>query len=323
MAGRSIPGEGLVYRLFDLVGETRPSMILTRQAARFAKGWRREQVRDGKQAAEMLAGAVQPFALPIIEDHRASGRLLVLATTTPDDMIRPLADRLGFDDVVATRYGLDGEGRYDGSIDGEFVWGRASSGRCGHGRATSTWPRATPTATRTTTTRCSGPSGTRWWSTRPPHAGAGHCPPVADRPPGRPRGRPKVPVIGIEPQRIVQSVVRPAAAVGAVRHRRRRQHPRGRAGHRRRQPPQLLRRAGPRRHLRQAGAGRALPRQEGGVRRPRGGLDRPGARRHPGRPGHRLRRSPGGGGRGPGQRRAGRHPPQGTIPGAGPSSSPS
>ena len=64
MSGRSIPGEGLVYRLFDLVGETRPSMILTRQAARFARGWRRDQVRDaGKQAAEVLAGAVQPLSL--------------------------------------------------------------------------------------------------------------------------------------------------------------------------------------------------------------------------------------------------------------------
>jgi putative phosphoserine phosphatase/1-acylglycerol-3-phosphate O-acyltransferase len=123
MGERSLPGEGLVYKLFDFVGETRPSMILTRQAARFAKGWRQEQVRDaGTQAAEMLAGAVQPFALPIIEDHRAAGRLLVLATTTPEDMIRPLADRLGFDDVVATRYGAR-DGVYDGTLDGEFVWG--------------------------------------------------------------------------------------------------------------------------------------------------------------------------------------------------------
>src|SRR5262245_17595940 len=125
LSERSLPGEGLVYRVFDLIGETRPSMILTRQAARFAKGWRREQVREaGRKAAEPLAEAVQPFAHAIIDDHRAHERRLVLATTTPDDMIRPLADRLGFDDVVATRYGVDGEGRYDGSIDGEFVWGR-------------------------------------------------------------------------------------------------------------------------------------------------------------------------------------------------------
>src|SRR5512132_1560736 len=97
MSGRSIPGEGLVYRLFNLVGETRPSMILTRQAARFAKGWRRDRVQEaGRKAADRLVEAVQPFAHAIIDDHRAEGRRLVLATTTPEDMIRPLADRLGF-----------------------------------------------------------------------------------------------------------------------------------------------------------------------------------------------------------------------------------
>jgi putative phosphoserine phosphatase/1-acylglycerol-3-phosphate O-acyltransferase len=46
-----------------------------------------------------------------------------MATTTPDDMVRPLAERLGFDDVIATRYRTDAAGRYDGTFDGEFVWG--------------------------------------------------------------------------------------------------------------------------------------------------------------------------------------------------------
>ena len=46
-------------------------MMLTRQAARFAKGWDRDQVQAaGEQAADALAGAVQPFARPLIEEHR-------------------------------------------------------------------------------------------------------------------------------------------------------------------------------------------------------------------------------------------------------------
>jgi putative phosphoserine phosphatase/1-acylglycerol-3-phosphate O-acyltransferase len=213
MGERSLPGEGLVYKLFDFVGETRPSMILTRQAARFAKGWRQEQVRDaGTQAAEMLAGAVQPFALPIIEDHRAAGRLLVLATTTPEDMIRPLADRLGFDDVVATRYGLDGEGRYDGSIDGEFVWGK------GKLRAVRDW------AGRRDVDLAASYAYSDSYYDHPLLGAVGN--PVVVNPDLRmlalatvrrwpvvhldvPAGVPKVPVLGVEPQRIVQTVVRP------------------------------------------------------------------------------------------------------------------
>lgn len=121
---RSIPGEGVIYRLFDLIGETRPSMMLTRQAAKASAGWSREAVRAaGVVAAEVLAAAVPPFAHQVIEQHRGEGRLLVMATTTPHDLVEPLAERLGFDAVVATRYRAS-EGRYVGEIDGEFVWGR-------------------------------------------------------------------------------------------------------------------------------------------------------------------------------------------------------
>ena len=45
-----------------------------------------------------------------------------MATTTPYDLVKPLADRLGLDDVVATRYGVNADGTYDGTLDGPFVW---------------------------------------------------------------------------------------------------------------------------------------------------------------------------------------------------------
>lgn len=119
-----VPGESLLYRFFDLVGETRPAMLLTRQAARMAKGWSAADVREaGAIAAERLVTVVQPFALPLIEEHKAAGRPVVMATTTPRDMVQPLADQLGFDAVVATQYREGADGNYDGTIDGEFVWG--------------------------------------------------------------------------------------------------------------------------------------------------------------------------------------------------------
>ena len=65
---RSIPGEGLVYKLFDTIGETLPSMLLTRQAARMASGWDRATVQEaGKQAADRLIDEVQPFARLLID----------------------------------------------------------------------------------------------------------------------------------------------------------------------------------------------------------------------------------------------------------------
>jgi putative phosphoserine phosphatase/1-acylglycerol-3-phosphate O-acyltransferase len=119
---RSLPGQGLLYRVYDLIGETLPSMALARAAAVLAKGWSADAVRQaGKAAAERLEDLVAPYARPILEEHRAAGRPVVLATTTPFDLISPLAERLAFDDVIATRYAEE-SGAYTGKLEGEFVW---------------------------------------------------------------------------------------------------------------------------------------------------------------------------------------------------------
>nr|HEX2578311.1 HAD-IB family hydrolase [Aquihabitans sp.] len=120
---RSIPGEGLVFKFFDVVGETLPSMLVTRQMARAASGWDRSLVQEaGQLAAERLIDEVPGFARTLIARHQAEGRKVVMATTSPYDLVKPLADALGFDDVLATRYGEAG-GRYNGTVDGFFVWG--------------------------------------------------------------------------------------------------------------------------------------------------------------------------------------------------------
>lgn len=130
---RRIPGEGALYRIFDLVGENRPTMMVTRQAARATAGWSQDAVRAaGEAAAEVLLERVPARARAEIEDHRAEGRVLALATTTPHDLIEPLAARLGLDAVIATRYHAT-DGVYTGGIDGEFVWAR------GKERAVRTW----------------------------------------------------------------------------------------------------------------------------------------------------------------------------------------
>ena len=123
VVSRSLPGERFVYRLFNRIGETLPSMAIARQAASFSKGRPREAMQAAAEAAaDGLAAMVQPFAGPIFDQHRQAGRPIVLATTTPYDLVKPLADRLGLDDVVATRYGVNADGTYDGTIVGPFVW---------------------------------------------------------------------------------------------------------------------------------------------------------------------------------------------------------
>lgn len=120
---RSLPGQDLLFRTFDLLGENLASIFLARQATLVARGRDSRSFDDAAvRAAEVIAELVHPFALALIEQHRAEGRTVVLATTTPEHLIRPLADLLGFDHVLATRYGTREDGRFDGSIRGPFVW---------------------------------------------------------------------------------------------------------------------------------------------------------------------------------------------------------
>jgi putative phosphoserine phosphatase/1-acylglycerol-3-phosphate O-acyltransferase len=137
LVSRTIPGERFLFSLFNTVGETLPSMALARQAVGFARGRSRASVlAAAEDAADRLVAMVQPFAHSVFDEHRAERRPLVLATTTPFDLVKPFADRLGLDAVIATRYGVAADGdTYDGTLDGPFVW---SAGKL---EAVRTWAR--------------------------------------------------------------------------------------------------------------------------------------------------------------------------------------
>jgi putative phosphoserine phosphatase/1-acylglycerol-3-phosphate O-acyltransferase len=124
VVSRRLPGEGLLFKVFDLVGETLPSIALARQATLVARG-RAESTFDAAAvaAADAIAKVIHPFALTLVQQHRAAGRPVVLATTTPHHLIAPLAERLGFDHVIATRYRVT-DGAFDGALSGPFVWSR-------------------------------------------------------------------------------------------------------------------------------------------------------------------------------------------------------
>ena len=125
VVSRNIPGESLMYQVFETFGENLPSMVLGRQAVIAMRGHSREEVRAASRtAAPDILAMVQPYANQVIDGHRAEGRKVVLATTTPRDLIEPFAELMGFDDVIATTYAVDADGCYTGELDGQYVWSR-------------------------------------------------------------------------------------------------------------------------------------------------------------------------------------------------------
>jgi putative phosphoserine phosphatase/1-acylglycerol-3-phosphate O-acyltransferase len=127
-------------------------------------------------------------------------------------MIRPLAEKLGFDDVVATRYGVDADGGYTGTIEGEFVWAR------GKLRAVREWAAAHEVDLSESYAYSDS------FYDVPLLGSVGH--PVAVNPDARmaamalvrrwpilhldvPAGVPKVPVLDVEPQKVLMTLLRP------------------------------------------------------------------------------------------------------------------
>ena len=124
---RDIPFADTLARLYERHGENWLMMQPARFASRAAKGWSVAEVQAAcKAAAQDLVAELQPFAPGVIDEHRAAGAKLVLATTSPEAFVRPLADALQFDDVVCTKW-VEVDGAYTGETDGPFVWGKAKA----------------------------------------------------------------------------------------------------------------------------------------------------------------------------------------------------
>jgi putative phosphoserine phosphatase/1-acylglycerol-3-phosphate O-acyltransferase len=139
---REVPGQQILMSVYDVFGETIPSMALARAAARAARGWAVDDVAEAAElAVDLLSEEVLPYVPALLDSHREAGRKLVLATTTPYHFIEPLGRALGFDEVIATRYETEvdqyGVARYTGNLKGGFVWsiGKLKAVRDWAGRA--------------------------------------------------------------------------------------------------------------------------------------------------------------------------------------------
>jgi HAD superfamily hydrolase (TIGR01490 family) len=82
------------------------------------KGWKQSEVED--VVREALGTVIDPYlyqeALDLIALHRALGRRVFIVSSAPEDVVRPLAERIGVEDVIATRAEIR-EGRYTGGLE--------------------------------------------------------------------------------------------------------------------------------------------------------------------------------------------------------------
>ena len=92
------------------------------------KGWPRDQVEE--LVRDVILEVIDPFvyqeALDLIALHRAQGRRVFIVSSSPEEVVRPLALHFGVHDVIATRAEVDREGRYTGQL-AFYCYGQAKA----------------------------------------------------------------------------------------------------------------------------------------------------------------------------------------------------
>ncbi len=87
------------------------------QLANLTKGW---DLADVKALVDdtvhaVVAPHVYVEALELIETHKAAGRRIIIVSSSPMEIVQPIADLLEIDDVIATTSKID-EGIYTGEV---------------------------------------------------------------------------------------------------------------------------------------------------------------------------------------------------------------
>jgi HAD superfamily hydrolase (TIGR01490 family) len=91
------------------------------------KGWDKEQVEQ--VVRETLVAMMDPYiyleAMDLMELHRALGRRVFIVSSSPEEVVVPLAERLGAVEVLATQARIE-DGKYTGELE-RYVYGEGKA----------------------------------------------------------------------------------------------------------------------------------------------------------------------------------------------------
>ncbi|MGZ4131882.1 MAG: HAD family hydrolase [Actinomycetota bacterium] len=106
--------------VYLLVGADEQKMERLKEGMlQLTKGWDRGQVE--RLVQEALLEVIDPYvyeeALDLIAEHRAAGRRIFIVSSSPEEVVRPLARHFGVTGVIATRAQVGADNRYTGELE--------------------------------------------------------------------------------------------------------------------------------------------------------------------------------------------------------------
>jgi HAD superfamily hydrolase (TIGR01490 family) len=115
--------------VYLMVGADEKRMDRVKDAmAALTKGWEKAQVEE--IIREAISDLIDPYiyleALDLMELHRAKGRRVFIVSSSPEEVVAPLAEHFGEVEVIASRAEVV-DGRYTGEI-GFYCYGESKAG---------------------------------------------------------------------------------------------------------------------------------------------------------------------------------------------------
>ncbi len=106
--------------VYLLVGADERRMERLREAMlQLTKGWDRAQVE--RLVQDVLLDVIDPYvyqeAIDLLGEHRAAGRRIYIVSSSPEEVVRPLARHFGASGVIATRAQVGPDNRYTGELE--------------------------------------------------------------------------------------------------------------------------------------------------------------------------------------------------------------
>jgi HAD superfamily hydrolase (TIGR01490 family) len=113
--------EHLRYRLRGTTDERTTEVL--RQARELISGVRARDVeRMNPEVLAAILPRIYPQMLEEVHSHQDAGRATFIVSAAGNGVVEPLAQVLGMDGGIGTRYEVDGEGAFTGRFDGPFVY---------------------------------------------------------------------------------------------------------------------------------------------------------------------------------------------------------
>jgi HAD superfamily hydrolase (TIGR01490 family) len=117
---RALMRAALSQTIYVLFGADHDQLEKTREMLMtLTKGWDQAEIEAivRQTLDDVVAPLVYAEALFLIDEHIREGRRVYIVSASPDEVVRPLAEYIGVEDVIATRPGIDEQGRYTGEVE--------------------------------------------------------------------------------------------------------------------------------------------------------------------------------------------------------------